>query len=228
MSIKHNNYFKVHLPRKNYDGEDENDLTEIIMEEFYMISNGEMNKSYESVNPKEDKFEISVFPSIVYAANKLKKTDSEKFQMINNHIDNLFVDFLERFNPLYKCVGFIEYHLHFYKGNKDDFYKHIKYEILSIIRKRKNSDSKVDLENLEQIVNDWLLSKMKNPNTNINNAKNVIINNGNKNKTEFKETNFPEKNKKDKIGFYSLIAGIIGIIISIIIGWNEIIEFFNR
>ena len=224
MSIKHHNYFKVHLPKKNYNGEDENDLAEIIMEEFYLISNGEMTKNYESVNPKEDQFEISLFPSIVYAANKLKKTDSEKFQMINNYIDNSFVDFLERFNPLYKCVGFIEYHLHFYNGDKDDFYKHIKYEILSIIRNRKKSDSKIDFENLEQIITDWLDTKMKNKNTNINNAKNVIINNGNKNKTEI---NSPE-NKKDKIGLYSLVAGLIGLVISIVVGWKEIVEFFTK
>lgn len=226
--IKHHNYFKIHLPKKDYNGDNEDDLAEIIMEELYLFSNGEMTKGYESKNPKKDKFEISIFPSIVLAANKLNKTEQEKFQMINNHIDNSFVDYLEKFKPLYKCIGFIEYHLHFYNGTNDEFYKHIKYEILSIINKRKSkhSNSEVDFNNLEQIINDWLKNKMNNDITNINNANNIIINNGNKNRTEIIEK-INSKTNKDKIAIYSLVAAIIGLIISIVVGWDAIIEFLK-
>ena len=69
--IKHHNYFKVHLPKKEYKGESENELSEIFMEEAHLMSDGKWTKNYDPINPKTDKFEISLYPSILYAANKL-------------------------------------------------------------------------------------------------------------------------------------------------------------
>lgn len=227
--IEHHNYFKVHLPKKVYKGERDNELTEIFMEEFYLLSDGKLTESYTSINPKDDQFEISLYPSILYVANKLKHSEAEKFQFINNYLDHSFVDFLTRFSPLYKSTGFIEYHLHFYKGNDEDFIKHIKYEILSIIRKRKeeNKDVESDYNNLEVIVTDWVNSKMKKGidyNTQINNTENIIINNGSKIKSQ---KNISHKLPKDNLAKYAFWVTVIGIIISVIIGWKEIIEFFD-
>ena len=77
------------------------------------------------------------------------------------------------------------------------------------------------------IVTDWVNLKMKKENnfeTQINNAKNVIVNNGNEIKSQ---ENLTQKLPKDKLGKYSLWITIIGIMISIIIGWKEIIAFLN-
>lgn len=227
--IEHHNYFKVHLPKKEYKGENDNELTEIIMEEFYLLSDGKLTESYTSINPKDDKFEISLYPSILYAVNKLKHSEADKFQFINNYLDHSFVDFLTRFNPLHKSTGFIEYHLHFYNGAEEEFIKHIKYEILSIIRKRKeeNKDIESDYKNLEIIITDWVNSKMKKDNgynTQINNPENVIINNDSKIKNQ---KNLSQKLPKDKLAKYAFWVTVIGVIVSIIIGWKEIIKFFD-
>jgi hypothetical protein len=155
--IKHHNFFKVHLPKKDYKGKDEYELTEIIMEEFHLFSDGKWTKDYELNNPKTDKFEISLYPSILYIANKLNYSENEKFQIINAFLDSSFVEFLERFNPLYKCTSFIEYHLCYFKGEKTEFYKHIKYQIISVVKKRKELKKKdFDYDNLEQILTDWV------------------------------------------------------------------------
>jgi len=215
--IKHHNFFKVHLPKKEYKGKDENELTEILMEEFFLFSEGKWTKDFEPKNPKTDKFEISLYPSIVYAGNKLNYSESEKFQMINDFLDSSFVDYLERFNPLYKCTSFIEYHLYYFKGDKTEFYKHIKYQILSVVKKRKESKKKdFDYENLEQILIDWVNEKMKvkEEKNSILNAENVIINKKSKIKNQSigseKEPKESSWNKANVI--IALIVGIATII----------------
>ncbi|WGF93980.1 hypothetical protein [Aequorivita marisscotiae] len=220
--IKHHNFFKVHLPKKEYKGKDENELAEILMEEFYLFSEGKWTKDYEPKNPKTDKFEISLYPSIIYAGNKLNYSENEKFQMINDFLDSSFVDYLERFNPLYKCTSFIEYHLYYFKGNKTEFYKHIKYQILSVVKKRKESKKKdFDYESLEQILIDWVNEKMKvkEEKKSILNAENVIINKKSKiknqsigNEKEPKESNWNKANV--------IIALIVGIATIIGIVWG--------
>src|SRR5690625_7601573 len=81
--IKHHNYYKVHLPKKDYKGESD-EFAEVIMEEFYLVSNGEWTKNYIPTNPKTDQFEISLYHSIFYAANKLNYSEYEKFKIIND------------------------------------------------------------------------------------------------------------------------------------------------
>lgn len=227
--IKHHNYFKVHLPKKEYTNDNDNELAEILMEEFYLLSDGKLTESYTSINPKEDKFEISLYPSILYAINKLNYSETEKFQSINNYLDHSFVDFLTRFNPLHKSTSFIEYHMHFYEGERVDFLKHVKYQILSIIRKRKEEkkDIESDYKNLEIVITDWVDSKMvkdKEFNTQINNAKNVIVNNNSKIKSQ---RNLSNKLPKDKLVKYAFWITVFGVLVSIIIGWKEIVDFFR-
>ena len=220
--IKHHNFFKVHLPKKEYKGENENELVDILMEEAHLVSDGKWTKDYEPTNPKIDKFEISLYPSILYAVNKLGFSDQEKFQRINHSIDVGFVDFLERFNPLYKCTSFIEYHLYHYKGEKREFYKHIKYQILTIIKNRKKGKRKnFDYDSLEQIVQDWVdekMSKQEN-NSTIFNAKNLIVNQKSKIKNQSIKTDGKEEesnwNKTNVI-----IALIVGIATIISIIWQ--------
>ncbi|OBX22024.1 MULTISPECIES: hypothetical protein [Bizionia] len=215
--IKHHNYYKVHLPNKQYNGENEDELAEILMEEAHLVSNGKWTKNYTAKNPKTDQFEISLYPSILYATNKLNYSENEKFRTINNFLDNQFVDFLERFNPLYKCTSFIEYHLYYFKGEKTEFYKHIKYQILSVVKKRKESKKKnFDYESLEQILIDWINEKMKvkEQKKSIFNAENVIINKKSKIKNQSignqKETKESSWSKATVI--ITLIVGIATII----------------
>ncbi len=220
--IKHHNYFKVHLP-KEYKGKNDNEFMEILMEEAHLISDGEWTKDYNPKNPKKDKLEISVYPSIVYAYNKFNYSENKKFHLINDYIDNSFVDFLEGFNPLHKCTSFIEYHFYFYQGNKIEFYKHIKYQILSIIKKRKKSKKKdFDYETLEIIINDWLKEKMKKNTTHKNtvNAENVIINNNSKIKNQSINSNSNEEKESFWNKFNVIIALVVGIFTIIGIIWG--------
>ncbi len=222
--IKHHNFFKVHLPKKDYKGKDENELTEILMEEFHLFSEGKWTKDYEPINPKTDRFEISLYPSILYAANKLNYSKNEKFQMINDFLDNSFVDFLENFNPLYKCTSFIEYHLYYFKGDKTEFYKHIKYQILSIVKKRKEGQKKdFDYGNLELILTDWINEKMtkKEKSTSILNAENVIINK----KSKIKNQSIGiEKEQKESVWNKTnvIIALVVGIATIVGVVWQII------
>ncbi len=223
--IKHHNFFKVHLPKKEYKGESENELTEIFMEEAYLMSGGEWTKDYVPISPKTDKFEISLYPSILYAANELNYSENEKFNSVNNFIDNAFVDFLEKFSPLYKCTSFIEYHLHYYKGEKTEFYKHIKYQILSIIKKRKTSEKKnFDYDNLELILTDWFEKKMKiqDNKSNVFNAENIVINK----KSKIKNQSLgKEKGQKESI--WNKTNVIIALVVGIVTIFGIIWEILN-
>lgn len=137
--------------------EDRKDIMELFMEETYLHCGSEITKNFISANPINDEFSIILYPSTVYAADRFCSTDNEKFQYINKTLDQSFISFLERFDPLYKCTGFIEYHMYFYEGSNEDFIKHIKYQIIPLIRARKDkSDNKVDYNNLESIVSDWV------------------------------------------------------------------------
>ncbi|MDX8553760.1 hypothetical protein MK851_09015 [Tenacibaculum sp. 1B UA] len=222
--IKHHNYFKVHLPKKQYKGESEDELAEIIMEEAYLLSDGKWTKNYSPINPKTDRFEVSLYPSILYATNKLNYSEKEKFQMINNYLDHSFVDFLEKFDPLYKCTSFIEYHLHYFKGDKTEFYKHIKYQIITIIKKRKELKKKnLDYNNLELIISDWVNEKMKTKEEKLNtlNAENVIINNKSKIKNQsIKTGKDPKESNWNKANV--LIALVVGTVTIIGIIWGII------
>lgn len=222
--IKHHNFFKVHLPIKDYKGESEDELAEIIMEEFHLFSDGKLTKNYDSLNPKTDQFEISLYPSIPYLANKLNYSETEKFQFINDVLDNAFVDFLEKFNPLYKCTLFIEYHLAHFKGEKIDFYNHIKYQILTIVKERKKGKrNDFNYESLEQILEDWISAKIKEiekkENSNTLSIESLIINN----KSKIKNQSIGIEEKQEDSNWKKvevIIAIIVGIvtIIGIIIG----------
>ena len=201
----------------------ENELAEILMEEFYLFSEGKWTKDYKPKNPKTDKFEISLYPSILYAGNKINHTETEMFQMINDFLDSSFVDYLERFNPLYKCTTFIEYHLYHFQGDKSEFYKHIKYQILSVVKRRKESKKKdFDYESLEQILIDWVNEKMEvRKEKSILNAENVIINR----KSEIKNQSIrnekePHESNWNKVNV--IIALIVGIATIIGIIWEII------
>ncbi|MGO3182166.1 MAG: hypothetical protein ACTIJ9_04970 [Aequorivita sp.] len=158
----------------------------------------------------------------------MKYDEHQRFKLFNDCIDFAFVDFLERFSPFYKCTGFIEYHLYYYNGDKKNFYKHIKYQILSVVKQRKErNNSTFDYENLNDIIQDWLNEKMKKGNeykTKITNAKNVIVNNDNSVKNQ---VNSKRNFSKDKIALYSFIIAILGLVASFIIGWDNIKSFFN-
>lgn len=219
IELKHHNYFKLHLPIKDYN---ENDLTEISMEEFSLASDGEWTKNYKPVNPKKDKLAISVYPSILLLIKSQNLSDSEKFKRVNLFIDNLFIEHLLSFDPLHKCTDFIEYHMALYKGDKYEFLKHIKYQILSIIKKiNGNSQLEFKKENLEKIVIDWLEMKMESKEkiSSILNNGNLIINSNSNSKIENqsikKDTNQKESNWK-KAGvimtFLSLVIAIIALI----------------
>jgi hypothetical protein len=225
--IKHHNYFKVHLPKEYSNSED---LGEIIMEEFHLSFGGKATPNYETKNPKEDEFEISLYPSIPYLSKKLNHTEQEQFQSINNYLDHAFVDFLCRFSPLHKSITFVEYHLHFFAGDEKDFINHIKYQVLAIIRKRKMSKKyNCDYESLGQIIEDWVEMKKDKKNSSVENnigkAKNVIINNNSKVKSQGNKLS--EKPVKDYFAKIGLWIAVLGIIISIIVGWEEILEFFK-
>lgn len=158
--IKHHDFFKVHSPNKHYDLENNEDAVNLLMEEFYLSSFGSMTQGFKSNNPIKDEFEIILYPSIVYVANKICSIDNEIFQYLNTQIDHSFITFLTSFNPLYKCNGFIDYHFSLYMGNKKDFIKHIKFQIIPLIKNKKTDNTNIDYENLELILHDWVNEKL--------------------------------------------------------------------
>ena len=155
--IKHHKFFNVHAPIKYYDLEDPKDATELFMEEFQLFYGAETTPNFTSANPLADEFSIILYPSTIYAANHFSSSENEVFRYINKVIDGSFISFLERFDPLYKCTGFIDYHMQLYEGKRDDYIKHIKHQIIPLIRKRKSQfDKEIDYDNLESIVVDWV------------------------------------------------------------------------
>ncbi|WP_437920019.1 hypothetical protein [Sphingobacterium sp. LRF_L2] len=140
--------------------EDPKDATELLMEESALLYGAETTPNFTSSNPLNDKFSIILFPSLVYAARYFCSSENEIYQYVNRVIDREFVSFLEHFDPLYKCTGFIDYHMLLYTGKKSDYIKHIKYQIIPLIRaKKSNSEKNVDYDNLESIVTDWVQEK---------------------------------------------------------------------
>ena len=231
--IKHHNLFKVHLPKKNYIGDSNEELSEIIMEEFHLHYNGQSTPNYSSVNPKNDSLEVTLYPSFVYLANKLKKTENERYHFFNECIDSQFVNMLKDLNPIYRIMDFIDYHFSFYEGDPQVFFRHIKYVILENIRKRQE----LEKENSDRyreiyiVVSDWLelkeksMKKVEGSKTKISNIKNSVINydsNGNHSKVKIQQGE-----KKDFTKHIALGLTVITIILTVIISWNDIVKFFQ-
>ena len=208
MNIKTHHFFQVHFPTKNYDGSSEDELAEIIMEEFHLYNNGESTKNYETVNPKSDALAINLYPSFIYLANKIKKDEREKSQFINDCIDDEFVNFLTRFNPVYKLMDFIEYHYLLFDGDKNAFVQHIKYSIISLIERRKKFENGKDFdkyEEIEKLVLDWIESK-----------------------TKVKDETTKITNPKDLYKLIAIIISIVGLIITVLINWEKISKIFIK
>lgn len=231
--IEHHNFFKLHLPNREYKEESKEDLQEMLMEEFYLYSDGNMTPNFESNNKNGDPLAIILYPSFIYACHKLKKTENEKFHFINDCIDSEFVNFLIRITPVYKTMDFLEYHLAFYKGDKELFYRHLKYVILNIISKRINIENEDSSKYKEifNVINDWLSMKIKEGNfkssTKINKAKNIIINNESKISKQSFINNENKKEAKDWGKYLSVIISLIAVVLTIIIYWESILKFFK-
>lgn len=220
--IKHHEFFKVHLPIKDYKERSESVLAEIFMEEFYLEGRA---KNYEPINPKEDELAVTLYPSILLAINESSQSENEKFQRVNKSLDMSFVDQLERFSPIYKSAGFIDYHLAYYKGNKIDFYKHIKYQILNIIKERKKLNSRnYDYSTLELVVSDWVNEKMEvKSSMEISNNENVIINQNN----EVKNQSINSE-AKPKESIWTKVGGVVAIITLIVTIVGLILSFYTK
>lgn len=224
MTIKTHDFFQVHYPSKNYDGSSEDELAEIIMEEFHLYSNGTATKNYDTINPKKDDLALNLYPSFILLANKTKKSDAEKSQFINECLDDEFVNFLTMFNPIYKLMDFIEYHFLLYKGEKQNFAKHIKYSIISLIQKRKKYENGKDFDKYEEIENlvlDWVASKKEN-----NENNNLTTYSSNKIKVTNNINN--SQASKDDYKFIAILIPLAALIVYIIAEWQNIVVFFTK
>lgn len=198
------------------------------MEEFHLYFNGEMTPNYEYPNKKDCAFDVTLYPSFIYASVKLKKKENEQFHFINDCIDSEFVNMLLNINPVYRVMGFIDYHFERFAGERDIFIKHIKYVIVQNIEQRilKADNNANRYKEIEIVIKDWVMKKTKtkekdNFSTTINNPNNITLNNGTKIKTQNNQTKIGGKTK------IALIISLLMLVIAIIANWEKIVKLVS-
>ncbi len=225
--IKHNNIFQVFVPHTA----DSDNLTEIIIEESYLISNGEMTPNYKPKKKRKNNLEVIIFPSMYKAAKHFHKEKYNQEKFINDYIDNEFCKMVLLLNPVYKAPTFIEYHFQKTKVEKELFLKHIKFVIKPLLKKTISEDKEnkyVENEIIRELIDEWMDDKTKLKKktngykkktfkTNIENAENIIINNSS---TITNQSTNPKTKKTIQV--IALLVSVLMLIIALIINWSKI------
>lgn len=233
MAIKHHDFFQVYHPKNVAIEGDKKSFANMIMEEAYLYSNGELTPDYKPDDDCRNPLDIILYPSLVYYAQKIYKTEAEQKNYIDDIIDTEFSKTLLRIKPIYRITEFIEYHFNNYNGDKRVFLKHIKYVISPLIEKiidenktKKNVLIKAEYtqySDISEIIKSWILEKENKPEnhiveakieTNIGHADTIVINN---NSTIGKQHNFKKilRDNKKSIEIISFLISVIMLIIAI-------------
>lgn len=238
--IEHHNFFQVYLP-KNRDTKSI-DMADVLMEEFHLSHNGQITPTYEYDDSKRSALEVILYPSLLYASRELHRHDTfEQNKFVNECIDSEFVNMLFRIHPVYKVADFIEYHFKHYKGDTQEFLKHIKYSIIPVIRRKieqsKNKDSEFFKQNIPEfdvikgVIDDWIKEKtqaMKQTNsgynTNISSANNVIVNNNSN--IENQNSEVIQKPQKKTLTLIGIVISLLMLTIALIANWEKISGLF--
>lgn len=214
FQLNHHGFFKLYLP-KNRDPENM-DWNKVFMEESHLHYNGEITEGYKYDQGDRTILDIDLLPSFIYLAwYSNQKNPSGQFQRINQTIDRLFSEKLLRFNPIYKCVGLLDYHINFFQGEKVDFFFHIKHQILPICKEKFNNKEKeiipenwhISFDDFEKIILEWIDSKSK----------------------EEKKINFLFKIKSlNWLQILSLLITTIGVLAGLIVDWDRILNSITK
>ncbi len=112
-------------------------MVDVLMEEFHLVHNGQITPTYEYDDSERSTLDVILYPSLLYLSRELHRNDTfEQNKFINECIDSEFVKMLFRIYPVYKVADFIEYHFRHYEGDTQEFFKHMKYSIIPIIRRK--------------------------------------------------------------------------------------------
>lgn len=161
--LRHHDFFKVFLP-KNRNPENM-DFNDVFMEETALLYEGQITTNYELDDYGRTIFDIDILPSYIYTSWYFNKNDpNAQFRNLNNTIDRLFVKKMLRFDPIYRSSGFLDYHFHYYAGEKSIFFTHLKHEIIPLSEKiikeleeDKDFTGKIPSKNtVKEIILEWI------------------------------------------------------------------------
>lgn len=212
QELKHHNIFQVYLPR-SIKSEADISRHDWFAEEYYLYYGEKVENSNFPIDYKRNPLDVILYPSFAVLAIKYKTNDFERFQFVNDCIDSEFTNMLLRFNPAYKCEVLLDYHLENYKGKRIDFIKHIKYHILSKLRKKIQADGKIalyDSDQLESFLEDYIKTNWADANT-----------------CEPKETGSKELTKINSliIQIIAVFISLLILLIAVIANWEKIKSF---
>jgi hypothetical protein len=192
------------------------DWTEVFLEESKLIYGDQIKTNYKIDESGKTIFDIDLLPSFIYMSWHFNQNNpNSQFQDLNHTIDRLFAEKLLRFNPIYRCIGLLDYHFYYYKGEKNHFFSHLKHQILPICKKKLESASDeiipqnkhITFENFEKIIEEWIqINSKENPKKNL----------------------FLKLKKLKWIDILGLLIALIALLLSIILEWDKLIEVFNR
>lgn len=220
--LKHHKFFQLHYPtNRDYS---KVELEDIIIEDFYLYSDGAMTPNYKPEKPRTNFLNITLYPSTIYLSRKYFNKENDQTEFINKNLDAEFIRVCLRISPIQRILQFIEYH--FQKcSDPDEFILHIKYIILPRIKKfsKKDKEELIDYESVISVFQEWIEKKKKTVEsqkyqTNIGTAKKIIINNESIVNEQFsnKKKIGISKKKKNIIAIISLIVSLIMLLIAYI------------
>lgn len=150
------------------------------MTKFYKIAN-------EAKLPDSD-FELNnlgiqiKFNRLVNHGHGHIRTEYAYRKTTSDDYDKTFVKRISDITPIFKMADLLNFHFDNYEGDKNEYLAHIKYLILPLMKKEKNSEGHIDL------VNDWLAKKETKQNPTVNHIHNYNIKTGDVNApTQFQQ-----------------------------------------
>lgn len=241
MTVNHHKIFSVYLP-KSVSGDEESFTPTMFIEEAYLMSDGTMTPDFQPNDQDRNPLDVVLYPSFIFAAKKIRQTESEQFEYINERIDVEFCKMLLCIKSIYRLTEFVDYHYNLYKEDKNIFLKHLRFVILPLIKRiiEHSSSSKElikedypDYSIVSEIILSWVKEKEEliNPQikmtanakfeTNIKKAKNVIVNNDSKIDFQGNKT-WTKKNKSKILTIIGLVISAIMLVIALVTQWDKL------
>lgn len=212
--LKHHDFFKVFLP-KNRDPENM-DAGEMLMEETALFYGDQITTNYELDDSGKTLLDIDITPTHIYMSWYFNKNDvNAQFRALNKSIDRIFTKKLLQVDPVYRCTILFDYHFHYYNGDVDIFFKHIKYEIIPLssimieeLKKENDGNRKIpDFEILNRVILEWIESKTP---------------------KEKSKTIFQKSKSLNWIQYIGLLVTFAGVLIASIVERKNLVEFFKQ
>jgi hypothetical protein len=161
--LRHHDFFKVFLP-KNRDPE-KMDFNDMFLEETALYYGDQITTNYKLDDDGRTIFDIDILPSYIYTSWYFNQNDpNAQFRNLNSTIDRLFIKKMLSINPLYRSSGFLDYHFHYYTGEKSIFFTYLRYEIIPLrekiikeLEEDKDFTGKIPSNNsVKEIIQEWI------------------------------------------------------------------------